>query len=38
VDDIIAQYEPKPLAPEQNREMDKILEEARRYYTDKGLI
>jgi trimethylamine--corrinoid protein Co-methyltransferase len=38
VDDIIAQYEPKPLAPEQNREMDKILEEARRYYSDKGLM
>ena len=38
VDDIIAKYEPKPLSPEQDREMDKILEEARRYYTDKGLM
>jgi trimethylamine--corrinoid protein Co-methyltransferase len=38
VEDIIARYEPKPLSPELDREMDKILEEARRYYTDKGLM
>jgi len=38
VEDIIAKYEPKPLSPEQDREIDKILEEARRFYTEKGLM
>ncbi len=38
VEDIIAKYKPKPLTPEQDREIDKILEEARRCYTEKGLM
>ena len=38
LEEIIAKYEPKPLSPEQDREIDNILEEARRYYTDKGLM
>jgi trimethylamine--corrinoid protein Co-methyltransferase len=38
VEDIIARYEPKPLTPEQDREIDRILEEARRFYSDKGLL
>lgn len=38
VEDIIAKYEPKPLTPEQDKEIDEILEEARSYYREKGLM
>lgn len=38
VEEIIAKYEPKPLTPEQDKEIDEILEEARSYYREKGLM
>ena len=38
VEEIIAKYEAKPLTPEQDREIDAILEEARHHYKEKGLM
>ena len=35
---LLAEYEPKPLPEEQDRAIDAILEEARSYYTRKGLM
>lgn len=38
VEKILATHNPIPLAPDQEREVNSILEEARRYYKEKGLI
>ncbi|MAF85475.1 MAG: hypothetical protein CL875_03205 [Dehalococcoidales bacterium] len=38
VAELIADYEPKPLTPEQDREIDAIIGEARSYYKQKGLL
>jgi trimethylamine--corrinoid protein Co-methyltransferase len=38
VGEILAQYEPKPLTPEQDREIDTILEESRGYFREMGQI
>ncbi len=36
--DILANHKPRPLADEQDREINKILSEATKYYKKKGLI
>jgi len=38
VKEILSTYEPIPLPEEQSREIDKILEEAKRYYAEKGML
>lgn len=38
VKEIIATQSPAPLSGDQNKEIDKILEKARKYYEEKGLI
>ena len=35
--EILATHEPPPLTKEQNEEIDKILEEAKKFYQEKGL-
>ena len=35
---LLAEYEPKPLPEEQDRAIDAILEEARSYYRQEGLL
>lgn len=34
--EILARHEPEPLTPEQDKEIEKILEEARKYYKERG--
>jgi len=36
--DILANHKPRPLTDEQDREINKILSEATKYYKKKGLI
>ena len=36
--DILATHEPAPLTAEQDRDLDKILAEARKYYEQKGML
>lgn len=38
VNDILSTHKPKPLLPGQEGEIDRILEEARKYYKKKGMI
>lgn len=38
VEKILATHAPKSLAPDLEREVNEILEEARRYYEEKGLV
>lgn len=38
MDEILATHKPDPLTPEQEEEVEKILEEAREYHTKKGLM
>ena len=38
MEDILANHKPKPLTDEQDREIDRILKEATKYYEKKGLI
>ena len=37
-EEILASYKPVPVTPEQDREIDRILEEATEYYRKKGLL
>ncbi len=37
-EEILANYKPVPLTPEQDKEIDRILKEATEYYKKKGLI
>jgi len=37
-EEIIATYKPKPLTPQQDSEIDRILKEAQSYYRKKGLL
>jgi len=36
--EILAKHEPRPLTPEQDKAIDEILEEARSFYRQKGLM
>jgi trimethylamine--corrinoid protein Co-methyltransferase len=36
--DILANHEPKPLTTGQDKAIEDILDEAREYYRDKGMI
>ncbi len=38
VEEILATHKPKPLTPEQNKAIDDILDEARSFYRQKGLM
>ncbi|MFC1908083.1 trimethylamine methyltransferase family protein [Chloroflexota bacterium] len=38
VEEILATHQPKPLTPEQDKEIEEILEEARSFYREKGLM
>ena len=38
VEEILATHQPKPLTPEQDKAIDEILEEARSFYREKGLM
>ena len=38
MEDILVNHKPKPLTDEQDREIDRILKEAAKYYEKKGLI
>ncbi len=38
MNEILAKHEPKPLTPEQGKAIDEILEEARSFYRQKGLM
>ncbi len=38
VEEILATHQPKPLTPEQDKAIDEILNEARSFYRQKGLI
>ncbi|MFC1950418.1 hypothetical protein ACFLWD_01995 [Chloroflexota bacterium] len=38
VKEILAAHEPTPLTPEQDKAIDEILEEARSFYREKGLM
>ena len=38
IEEMLATYEPKPLKPEQDKEIDQILDEARKLYEERGLI
>ena len=35
---MLATHEPTPLTPEQKKEIENILEEARKYHKEKGLM
>jgi len=37
-EEILATHKPKPLTPDQDKEIDRILKEATEYYKKKGLI
>ena len=34
----LATHEPTPLAAGQDKDMDRVLKEARKYYKDKGML
>jgi trimethylamine--corrinoid protein Co-methyltransferase len=36
--EILAAHKPDPITPEQDRDIDRILEDARRHYRKKGLM
>ena len=36
--EILATHKPTPLTPSQDGDVERILEEARKYYKEKGLI
>ena len=38
MEEILATYKPTPLTPSQEQDIERILEEARQYYKDRGLI
>ncbi len=38
MEEILATHKPKPLTPEQDKAIDEILEEARSFYRQKGLM
>lgn len=38
MEEILAKHKPKPLTPEQDKAIDEILEEARSFYRQKGLM
>jgi len=38
VEEILATHQPKPLTPEQDKAIDEILDEARSFYRQKGMI
>jgi trimethylamine--corrinoid protein Co-methyltransferase len=38
MEEILATHKPTPLAPSQEEDIERILEEARKYYREKGLI
>ncbi len=38
MDEILTEHEPTPLTSDQEEEVEKVLEEARNYYKEKGLI
>lgn len=38
MEEILTTHTPKPITPEQDKEIDKILTEARKYYKNKGLL
>ncbi|MCK4581527.1 MAG: hypothetical protein KAU10_09245, partial [Dehalococcoidia bacterium] len=38
MDEILATHRPTPLTPGQEEDVERILEEARQYYKEKGLI
>ena len=38
MEEIVATHKPTPLTPGQEEEIERILEEARTYYREKGLI
>ena len=38
MEEILATHKPVPLSEDQGQEIDEILEEARRYYKEKGMI
>jgi len=38
MEEILATHKPTPLTPSQEKEIEKILREARKYYKEKGLI
>jgi len=38
MEEILETFEPKPVTAGQDREINKILKQARKYYKDKGLL
>jgi len=38
MEEILATHKPTPLTPSQEEDVERILEEARKYYKDRGLI
>ncbi|GAI21682.1 unnamed protein product [marine sediment metagenome] len=38
MEEILATHEPTPLAAGQDKDIDRILKEARKYYKDKGML
>ena len=38
LEEILATHKPKPLTPEQDKAIDEILEEARSFYREKGML
>lgn len=38
MEEILATHKPDPLTPEQEKDIERILEDARRYYRKKGLL
>mgnify|MGYP001053771217 CR=1 FL=1 len=38
MDEILATHEPTPSDPDQEKEIEKILEEARQHYKERGLL
>jgi len=38
MEEILAAHKPTPLTPGQEEDIERILEEARKYYKEKGLI
>jgi len=38
MEEILARHEPEPLTPEQDKAIDELLEGARSFYRQKGLM
>jgi len=38
MEEVLAAHKPTPITPEQDKEMDRILEEAKKYYWNRGLL